>query len=278
MRYLSLKKTCRLKTLFDINSGKPPGSEHTLLLEAGDDFCSYAYLHKATRTIDSLHHASFEITEGDEHLPALIKSLGETPVQSAVVCSAFPQALLVPATFFQQDYTLLDSIYGGVAQANFYDLVPEWQLTTVYAMPQWFDEALKDAFETVHHYHAYTPAIKIYNGYMAGNQLLIHFTQQHFRVLLKKSSAIQLAQTYEYKTPLDAVYYLLKICQEFELSQQDVFIILSGLVEKESAMFREIEQYFTNVHFAHPPEISLPGNEHPQHFFTSLYNLASCVS
>ncbi|HVF97365.1 MAG TPA: DUF3822 family protein [Flavisolibacter sp.] len=268
-----------MKTLFDIRSGKPPGVEHTLLLEAGEDFCSYAYLHKPTKTIDGLHYVSFDETESEGQLPALIKDLGATPFQSVVVCSAFPQALLMPTKFFDQDYTALKTIYVTHAeQKKLNDPIPEWQMTAVYLLPQQLSEALPGLFQSVQYFHAYTPSIKIYNGYIADSQLLVHFTQRYFRLLLKKDSSIQLAQTYAYKTPLDVVYYLLKICSEFALQQQEIFIIFSGLVEQDSALFTEIEQYFTNVHFAHPPEIKLPVDEHPQHFFTSLYNLASCVS
>ena len=173
---------------------------------------------------------------------------------------------------------MLKAVYGPSAKAYLHDNVPEWQLTNLYAMPVAFHKALQASFSSLQFFHAYTPAIKIYNGYIADNQLNVHFTPQHFRVLFKKDSSIQLAQTYAYKTPLDVVYYLLKICYEFGLSQQELHVILSGLIEKDSAMFTELHQYFANVHFAHPPEITLPDDSHPYHFFTSLYNLASCAS
>jgi hypothetical protein len=73
------------------------------------------------------------------------------------------------------------------------------------------------------------------------------------------------------------VYYLLRLCQEFDLLQQEVFVILSGLVEKDSALYTELQQYFTNIHFAQQPEISLPQSQHPHYYFTAVYNLAACV-
>jgi hypothetical protein len=53
----------------------------------------------------------------------------------------------------------------------------------------------------------------------AEDQIAIHFTTQQFRVLVKQGAQLQLAQTYAYKTPLDVVYYLLKICSELGLDQ-----------------------------------------------------------
>lgn len=267
-----------MRTLFDIRSDKEIGSDHSLVLEVGREYCSYAAWHKAAGTFDALHYVSFSETEAAPSVSAVLAPLRGKDFQSVTVCSGFPQALLVPTKFFHNDYTLLDLLYGDPLPAHHHDAIPEWQMTNVYAFPQSLAQVFDDSFPAVRYLHAYTPAVKIYSGYVADNQLLVHFTEQHFRVLLKKETAIQLAQTYAYKTPLDVVYFLLKICLEFGLSQQEVHLVLSGLVEKESALFREVQQYFNNVHFAHPPEIRLPGDAYPLHFFTSLFNLAACVS
>ena len=122
-------------------------------------------------------------------------------------------------------------------------------MVNIYSMPSVFRDQMQQTFSSVQYLHAYTTAIKLYNGYLADNQLSVHFTPNHFRVLLKKDSAIQLAQTYFYATPLDVIYYLLKICYEFELDQASVSIILSGLVEKASNLYAELEQYFSKTSF-----------------------------
>ena len=265
-----------MKTLFDIPPDREIGSGHTLLLEAGSDYCCRAYLRD--KRIEGLRFATFGEIEAEESLTQLVSEEAKTGVQKAVVCSAFAQALLTPAKFFTQDYSLLDVLYGQPAQAYLNDAVPEWQMTMVYAMPAIVHEALQSSFSSLQTFHAYTPAVKVYNGYVADNQLALHFNPQHFRVLVKKDANLVLAQTYAYKTPLDVVYYLLKICYEFNLAQQNVYLILSGLIEQESSLFAELQQYFSNVHFAHPPEIAPPNDSYPHHFFTSIYNLASCVS
>jgi hypothetical protein len=120
--------------------------------------------------------------------------------------------------------------------------------------------------------------LKIYNGFVAPDQIDIHFNTEYFIVLVKKNKQAQLVQTYSYKTPLDVVYYLLKICYEFQIKQPEVFVIVSGLIDKDSNMYTELHNYFLNLHFAQAPSYSIPENDHPHHYFTSLYNLAACVS
>lgn len=274
----TLQKNKALKILFDIGADVELSTDDRLLFEVGKDYCSYAYWNPSTNTIHHLQFISFEEVEAEKDLLEIINSVKNNRFDSVVICSAFAQALLVPTKYFNNNYQTLDIIYDQQAQEYKHDAIPEWQMITIYSLPQKIAGLFQDSFSNVQFLHAYTPAIKMYNGYVADNQLSVHFTPQHFRVLLKKDTAIQLAQTYWYKTPLDVIYYLLKICYEFEMEQSSVHLILSGLIEKNSTLFGELYQYFTNIHFAHPPEIKLPDNSYPQHFFTSIYNLATCVS
>lgn len=248
------------------------------MLEVGKDFCTYAYWHKPSNTIDRLRFISFQETEGEEHFPAILAGFGGQTFQGVYVCSAFPHSVLVPAKYFNGNYEALDVIYDQTGQEYLHDRVAEWQLVNMYTLPKTLHQNIAQKFSKAEYVHAYTPAIKVYNGYVADTQLTVHFTPQYFRVLLKKEAAIHLAQTYSYTSPLDVVYYLLKICYEFRLEQSSVYLILSGLVEKDSSLYVELEQYFINLHFAHPPEVKLPDDSHPHYFFTSLYNLATCVS
>lgn len=267
-----------MKTLFDIGTEQEESSASTLLLEVGRGHCNIAHLNKKTNSISRVRVVSFDEPEMEKRFPELIQSLAGKSFESVVVCSSFPQSLLFPTKYFKQDYSALNVVYDLPAQAYFYDRIEEWQMVNAYALPERIYDTLTDAFGDVKFMHCYTPVIKVYNGYVADNQLSVHFVEKHFRVLLKKDMMVHLAQTYRYQAPLDVVYYLLKICQEFGLSQQEVFVILSGLVEKDSILFSELQQYFTNLHFAQQPEISLPQSPHPHYFFTSIYNLAACVS
>ena len=75
----------------------------------------------------------------------------------------------------------------------------------------------------------------------------------------------------------EALDIILKVCQENNLSQEQVKLSLSGLIEKQSVLFKELYQYFIHVEFRNAGW-QLPGNEYPAHFFTSLNDLARCAS
>jgi hypothetical protein len=125
--------------------------------------------------------------------------------------------------------------------------------------------------------HAFTCQLRSYNGFVAEDQMTVHFTGKEIRVIAKRDQQLKLVQSYFYTAPMDVVYYLLSIAREYGFSQSGTTLILSGLISEESAMYKELHQYFSAVHFWKPVTKAILQNEHPQHFFSSIYNLAGCV-
>jgi hypothetical protein len=272
----TLQKIENLKTVFTVGSAE--GQKDCLLIEIGQDFCCYAFLDIHSKKFTLIRYISFEDLESEEMLALIVEDLKKEQFGKVIACSAFAQALLVPQQYFNADNMLTVLIYDSVAHKQLSDAVPEWQVITSYSMPHTIYDVVSSGFQAVQFFHAYTPALKIYNGFVSADQLDIHFSTRFFRVLAKKNNQVHLAQTYSYKTPLDVVYYLLKICYELKFEQSELFLIISGLIDQESAMYQELHNYFLNLHFAQAPSYSLPETEHPYYYFTSLYNLAACVS
>ena len=272
----TLQKKKGLKTVFTIGAGNS-GCD-VLLLEIGEGYCCHALLKGEERTFHQIQYVTFDELEAEENLLHIIEELKKENCEQIVICSAFPQSLLSPKQGHKNDYILLNVLYDTPSQKFLKDEIPEWQMYITYAVPISIYNSIKERFRFPEFVHAYTPSIKVFNGFISDDQIDIHFSTQHFRVLVKKEKQIQLAQTYLYKNPLDVVYYLLKICYEFALDQSLVAIIVSGLIDQDSAMYTELRNYFLNLDFAQAPSYSIPENEYPLHYFTSLYNLAACVS
>ena len=264
-----------MKTVFSLGTERKDAD--TLLMEVGPDYCCYAYLNQLKKSFDFITYIGFDTQESELELESVLNKV-ESNFEKIRICSAYEDALITPQQLFREDYSLLDVVYD---RNNFYhmnDRITEWQVSALYSMPSAVYSKLLAKFPFAEFCHAYTPALKIYNGFVAPDQVDIHFTTSHFRILVKKDGGLQLAQTYMYKTPLDVVYYLLKIFYEFSLDQSEAFLIVSGLVERDSALYKEMHHYFSNLHFAQSPAFIVPGDDHPHYYFTSLYNLAACVS
>ncbi len=264
-----------MKTVFTLGEERP--STDSFIMEVGPDHCCYAYLNSATKSFEHISYFAFDEMEAEQSIENILSQVHGS-FDKVNICCSYQEALLTPQHFFKGDYTLLDMVFDNGKNYHMNDRINEWQVTTLYSLPPAIYSKLLAKFPFAEFCHAYTPALRFYNGFVAPDQVDINFTTSHFRIIVKKDGGLQLAQTYAYKTPLDVIYFLLKICYEFNIDQSEAFLIVSGLVEQDSALYKELHHYFTNLHFAQAPAYKIPGDAHPQHYFTSLYNLAACVS
>jgi len=266
-----------LNTIFRL-SGSEENKGTVLLCEWGAAHYCTAWFNEASKTVSHLHYSSFEQLDGAtiQSIFALLSEQAATATR-VIVCSAFPQAILTPARYYHAEAEMIATVYGRSYTPEITNPINEWLVINSFAFPKGISDLFQVNLQDAVFMHVYTPELKIYNGFPAESQVAVHFTPKHFRVVVKKSGQLQLAQIYHYNAPLDVVYFLLKIFEELVLDKTETYLVLSGLVEASSALFLEIENYFGNVHFAQPSGMHIEGGEHPVHFFTSISNLAACV-
>ncbi|MBK7346621.1 MAG: DUF3822 family protein [Chitinophagaceae bacterium] len=102
---------------------------------------------------------------------------------------------------------------------------------------------------------------------------------RQIKVLFYKNGKLQLLQYYAYGTAADMLYCLLNVCAQYDVSPASVSLVLYGLIEQNSNLYKEIYNYFLNVEMASLPEaISLSEEikQHPPHFFAHLIIPALC--
>ena len=105
--------------------------------------------------------------------------------------------------------------------------------------------------------------------------LRVDILKNSFTVTAFKENNLLLAKTYHYASPADVVFYLLKICEVFNLSQEQTALQVSGLVDADSKMFRELYDYFLNTTLKPATWIDTISG-YPAHYFTSLNELTIC--
>jgi Protein of unknown function (DUF3822) len=191
----------------------------------------------------------------------------------------FPQSILAPSVFYkpEESQALLNTMYGVLPGTHIIsERIAEWQLYNTYAISAEVQQWVNKKFPAAQFWHQYSLGIKKINAADSGGCLLVDFRENDFTLLAANSSRLLLAQSFSYTTPDDIVYYLLKTCRQFSLLQKEVQLQLSGLIDKQSSLFKELYQYF--IHIAFREADWNAGSEYPAHFFTSLNDLAKCAS
>jgi hypothetical protein len=273
-----------LKQTFNIVTPGDGSSEKTLSLKIGVKHFGFVV---TSMDATELYRLSW-CTGEDIELNSLTSSLHEYPelkkeYASVKICYDTPNALLVPHNYYhdEESRNLLRQTHVILSNEHIeHDMLNEWQMHNLFAVPGFIYKTLMTRFPDARWYHEYTVGIRNLDTTLTDGAIAADFGADYFSVVVSKGSRIVLAHTYCYSAPADVLFYLLKITQEFGLSQETLTLTLTGLIDRQSALFRELYQYFIHVSFREPTWnlASAEQSEYPAHFFTTLNDLARCGS
>lgn len=258
-------------------------TQSVLSLEIGDRHFGFAITDETGTILHLLAYYTAEEMDMDSlsSIYADNYELGR-PFYTVQVSYDHARNVLVPMQYFNADasLTILDTVHGKNGQSSVIsEAVNEWQLYNVYAVPVNVKEWVNRKFPVAVYRHHFTLGIKSIPAGPA-DRLLVDIHTDEFSFIAIKDNKLLIAQTHSYSSPEDICYFLLKTCHQFSLSQEQVQLTVSGLIEKESQLYRELYQFFVNVEFREPTWTMPVTEEHeyPAHFFTSLNDLARCAS
>ena len=201
--------------------------------------------------------------------------------QTAVAYDANESVQIPTAVYKYEDGQLhLDALHGKTIHTNtISENIPSLNLYNIYRLPVNLHSSISRKFLSGKFWHLYTVILKNLSS-MQGGCIFIDFKTDEFSVVILKENKLLLCQTFAYTAPEDVLYYLLKSCQQLGLSQQQVQVFLSGLIEKDSGLYRELYKYFINLEFellSNEIKLTAALTIHPQHYYSSISKLAACV-
>lgn len=271
-KYLNLHEQFVIKKERDIES-----AACTLVLLVGSNYLSYA-IHDNANNVCELKRFYFQQTTTNK----LDTILAANPVlnnafSGIVTAFDFNANSLLPVDFDNGDNTsLLYLNESGQQDHIIHEMVKEWELVNVYSIPYDLLNWVLTHFPSSKFWHAQSVQMKNTPKGKEGGCINLELADKSFSLTVSKAEQLLLAQRYVFATPDDVLFYLLKICEMFGLSQEEVQLNISGLINKNSILFRTLYDYFLNIELKAASWAQ--GNEYPAHYFTFLNQLALCES
>jgi hypothetical protein len=157
-----------------------------------------------------------------------------------------------------------------------------FKMYNIYRVPREIHALLQRKFASGNYWHYYTLLLNDGQMQASPNEQIIKMVMRadQFLVAVFNGEKIQLVQSYAYQTPDDVSYYLLAICTRFNISQEKVTLIVSGLLDEQSRLYQELLKYFLHVQWDRLPD-SIKLDEvfadFPNHYFSPLLKMALCV-
>ncbi len=274
----------------NFNTTAPDGiTESILLIEWQPLHGTAVWLHQAEKRVLHLHQMRLEKdpSAAMQSMQDWYHQLPEDwkPVQQVVVIYNHPGFTLLP---LQHKNTALGEKILELTNADSpresvqCDTVNGWQVSNFYRLPtEWPAQISKNWNNaTVFHFSSLFLETISRNAATAAGLIRIAFFQGFFLVAVCQSDKLLLLQTYEFEKPEDISYYLLSICKQFELDQQQVTLLFSGMIDPDSSLYAELEKYFVNKQGESAGSWSWPQgllSGLPDHYFSPLFQMAACV-
>lgn len=277
---------------FDISNIDPavtPDNCQLLIEISGQAFNYILY----TRTPDQLYLLrQYRIyTSGDKTNRDILEEIiaGDSVLQKyasqAAIVYNFPESTIFPAELYSKEVKdpAISLLYGSIDhQYVFEEAVKEKEMYNVYLITRDLHSLLQDKFKGSQYWHLYSLLLQwpTSEEKEVPNATRIVFYNDKFIAAVYRQGALQLIQTFAYQTPEDAAYYLLLICKQLRISQHEMTLFISGLIDSQSALYTELLKYFDVVHYESlPATYGTNGllDEYPSHYFSPLLKMSLCV-
>ncbi|GAB3429319.1 DUF3822 family protein [Niabella aquatica] len=271
-------KKITLKEQFSISiSHRVDPQQSYLSLQVGSDYFSFCIYDPEERKLLQLKRYTFKtITTGildeiAERNPVLQGCFDKIVTELDFGFNTFLPADRIPVDTMplmylenadQQDHVITELI-DDKGIANIYTIAPGILTWMVYHFP------------SSGYLHAHTVRIKAVAEFSENGLLRVDFLENRFTVIAFKGENLLLAKTYHYSSPVEVSFYLLKICEVFAFSQEQVMVQVAGLIDADSRLYRALYDYFLHI-LLKPAGWVDNASGLPAHYFTSLNELTTC--
>lgn len=168
----------------------------------------------------------------------------------------------------------------NVVHEQFLNAAEAW---LVYSVNKSIDEVIEQYFGSarlLHHAGAMIETIlPHYRHNELQNPVFVNVRQGSFDIIVLNDGRLRYCNSFSWKANEDLVYYLIFVLDQLALNPENVPVMLSGLLEPDSALFALLQQYIRHVGFMQNPETAKPGISLPvsnDYKFFDLLNPGLC--
>lgn len=276
-----------VNTVFDISSQNIDTQQSHLFLITGLNGLSYTILDQNNTfqavgifsfdseiSLKTVAHATDEVV--GQH------SLLKRPYKKKDILYSFTDSVLVPGEIMNESLNkeMLEFVYGDAQEEVVKrDFLYKHNLYNIYRIPSDVYSLMTGTFTSATHTHLHSILPDILKD-TQGNHIYCILGTNHITIMLKKNGKLQVIQKFTYRNPEDVAFYLLNVCNGFDVAANETTLHICGMLSPMSTLYTEIYKYFINIRFEDLPNGFQYADEiksNPPHFFSHLFSIASCV-
>ena len=153
-----------------------------------------------------------------------------------------------------------------------YDDIPALNITQVYALNRNFKYALTRNFpEAVLKSQKSILLEQFYKHNNTAQNMYVHTRQDCFDIFVFNEKGLLLSNTFKYNSAQDYIFFLMSVVKQLELNPQNLYLFLSGEMDKEGGIYNFIYKYIRHISFMPlPQDMEWALKDIPYHYFLNL--------
>ncbi len=209
----------------------------------------------------------------------------QLPYSEVSICYSGAKFTIVPEEVFSKH--MLNSYLTQVTRLAkneevTWSRLPSQNSTVVYSIDKVILDVAKSYFPGAKHMHIISPLLT--HAYehaksQPGYQVFVHTGISIMGILLFKGKELQFANTFQYGSDNDYLYHVLSVYEEFKLDGEKIPLMLTGRIQKKSAIYEKVEKYVKHIHIVHSPSYYQYGSAFQNvsfHYYHDLLSMRLC--
>ena len=274
-----------MKAVFEILPDSVDAGKSILVCEISNEGFSYAIKNTRQNTYVALALFHFDKSAKSIDYGQVLQNTIQKQLllsgnfKKVFIMYSFGESVLIPVALYSspENKNVLNLIHGDIENdvSILTDIIVDNGIYNTYRVPAPIFKVFKSKFPDAVNRHQYSVLLEQLPA--KEDKLFIIFYPQKIVLKLDKNGRTELINSFYYNNAEDVSYILLNVCKQFEV--ENIPIEVSGLIEKDSALYKEIYKYFESVSFASLPAGSSYSEEitqHPSHYFSHIFAVDPC--
>ncbi|CAN5523613.1 hypothetical protein BH11BAC1_BH11BAC1_06850 [soil metagenome] len=165
-----------------------------------------------------------------------------------------------------------------------YDTIRGYDAVNIFTVPDLLIAGCKKMFEKFnvhHHLTSLLDAARFHSQKQSGKSMFIHLHSSWLDIIVLEERKLLFANSFSAKSIEDVVYFVMMVCEQLALNTDKATVILSGEVEKETGLAKELQQYIRHISFGErirTVSFTYGFDELPAHYYHAAFSHILCES
>lgn len=267
-----------MRPLIEIVADEARQDDKTLICEIGPGYFSFVVADVNKKVFAfAVYNFDGDDTRSQLHNIFEVQSLLNHDFKKVYVIYSTQENVMIPFSLYRSEKNndTLSLIHGDLKKDDIVltDVLIAHQVYNVYRVDHRLIEYMMEKLPKAITFHQ--QSVMLSQGVAENDSLYVIVYPTHIFLRACRNGQPVLFTILPYKQSEEVIYNLLNICKQHEL--QNCSLTLSGLVEKDSAIYKELHKYYSSIDFAADEfEKADALEEYPSHYYSSLLGVDAC--